>query len=52
MIQNQKFRDESIKVSQVNNLESLDKAMEYAKSNNFTKVIVYKDNGFELKEVK
>jgi len=52
MIQNQKFRDQSIIVSQINNLESLDKAMEYAKMNNFTKIIVYKENGFELKEVK
>lgn len=31
--------------------DNLDKAMQYAKEHNFTKVIVYNENGYDLKEV-
>ena len=51
MLENEKLRKENIIVSQVNNLKSLDDAIKYAKNNGFTKVIVYNENGYELKEV-
>ena len=52
LIENDKFRKDNIIVSHVNNLDNLDIAMAYAKDHKFDSIIIYNENGFELKEVK
>ncbi len=51
MINNDRFREEGIVVGD-SHLENIDDAIKYAKENDYTKVIWYKDNKFSIVEVK
>ena len=48
---NQKLRDEDIIVSEID-FESLDEAINYAKAHNFDSIITYKENDYQIMEVK
>ncbi len=51
MINNNTFRDSGIIVNEMN-FDSYEKALEYAKANGYSTIIVYENNGISVKGVR
>ncbi|MCR5350227.1 MAG: ATP phosphoribosyltransferase regulatory subunit [Acholeplasmatales bacterium] len=52
LLNNEELRKDNIIVSHVNNLDNFDMALNYAKDHKFDYIVLYNENGYELKEVK